>query len=216
VPTSPSRAPRVSSPPLTRSTLAYPPTPESQLLPLTPPVSYLLVSRSEANVSLQVFLHLLCFGLRTTVSCSAGVHCLSVAEKKNRNVDACRLIEFPFLRVLLLFLDVLMVSHTIDHTISDRLLTSKRLHLPTVSTCPGLSFGKRKVELLMDLGNGGSLDRRQLLSAPTCRLMSSTHMVNQLLSPILDLIVRMKQMNMFLYDPPRILPSVPSATSLGI
>jgi hypothetical protein len=40
--------------------------------------------------------------------------------------------------------------------------------------------------------------------------------VNQLLSPILDLIVGMKQMDMFLDDPLWVLPSVPSAPSFWV
>jgi len=40
-------------------------------------------------------------------------------------------------------------------------------------------------------------------------------MVDQLLSPILDLIVRMKQMNVFLHNPLWVLSSVSSATYWG-
>ena len=40
-------------------------------------------------------------------------------------------------------------------------------------------------------------------------------MVDQLLSPILDLIVRMKQMNVFLHNPLWVLSSISLATSWG-
>lgn len=47
--------------------------------------------KSELNISLQVLLHLLCFGLRTTVSCSAGVHCQIVAEKR---IEECMHVDW--------------------------------------------------------------------------------------------------------------------------
>jgi hypothetical protein len=67
----------------------------------------------------------------------------------------------------------------------------------------------------VDLGNGGSLDRRQLVSAWSLRTMSKrqTHMIDQLLSPILDLIISVKQMYVFLDDPLRVLPSESSAAT---
>jgi len=66
--------------------------------PIDPSSKYLdnMTAIDQADHSLQILLHLFCFGLRTTVSCSAGVHCLSVAEKGNSGNDACRLMEFPF------------------------------------------------------------------------------------------------------------------------
>jgi hypothetical protein len=61
-------------------------------------------------------------------------------------------------------------------------------------------FDKRQVELLVDFGNGCSLDGRQLVSDSEYGNRWMAHMIYQLLSTILDLIIGMKQVDMLLDD----------------